>query len=73
MSPVRLSPVSGGTTYITLVTNEDDTVVPNQLAQAKVTPPVPNASIKASVEKEGSSEPLASLVTWQEGDMTSRV
>ena len=39
-----------------LVTNEDDTVVPGQ-AQAKVTPSVPNATLEASVEGEGSFEP----------------
>ena len=56
-----------------LVTNEDDTVVPGQSAQASVTPCTPNATLEATVVKEGLSEPLPSLVTQQEGDMTSRV
>ena len=42
-----------------LVTNEDDPVVPGQSAQA--------------VEDEGPSGPLPSLLTQQEGDMTSQV
>ena len=56
-----------------LVTNEDDTVVPGQLAQAKVSPVVSNATPEAAVEDEGPSGPLPSLLTQQEGDMTSRV
>ena len=45
--------------HLLLVTNEDDTVIPGQQAQTK-----------ASVDREGSFEPLPSLVTQQEGDMT---
>ena len=56
-----------------LVTNEDDLVVPGQLAQAKVSPVVLNATLEAAVEDEGPSGPLPSLLTQQEGDMTSRV
>ena len=56
-----------------LVTNEDDAVVPGQSAQAKVSPVVPNATPEAAVEDEGPSGPLPSLLTRQEGDMTSRV
>ena len=56
-----------------LVTNEDDTVIPGQQAQTKVTPTISNATLEASVDGEGSFEPLPSLVTRQEGDMTSRV
>ena len=56
-----------------LVTNEDDAVVPGQSAQAKVSPVVSNATPEAAVEDEGPSEPLPSLLTRQEGDMTSRV
>ena len=56
-----------------LVTNEDDAVVPGQLAQAKVSPVVSNATLEAAVEDEGPSGPLPSLLTRQEGDMTSRV
>ena len=56
-----------------LVTNEDDTVVPGQSAQASVTSCAPNATLEATVVKEGSSESLPSLVTQQEGDMTSWV
>ena len=56
-----------------LVTNEDDPVVPGQLAQAKVCPVVSNATLEAAVEDEGSSGPLPSLLTQQEGDMTSWV
>ena len=55
-----------------LVTNEDDPVVPGQLAQAKVSPVVSNATPEATGE-EGPSGPLPSLLTRQEGDMTSRV
>ena len=56
-----------------LVTNEDDTVVPGQSAQAKVSPVVLNATPEAAVEDEGPSGPLPSLLTQQEDDMTSRV
>ena len=56
-----------------LVTNEDDPVVPGQLAQAKVSPVVLNATLEAAGEEEGPSGPLPSLLTRQEGDMTSRV
>ena len=43
-----------------LVTNEDDTVIPGQQAQAKMTP---NATLEALVDGEGLFEPLPSLVT----------
>ena len=56
-----------------LVTNEDDTVIPGQQAQAEVTPTISNATLEASVDGEGSFEPLPSLVTRQEGAMTSQV
>ena len=56
-----------------LVTNEDDTVVPGQSSQASVTSCAPNATLEATVVEEGSSEPLPSLVTRQEGDTTSWV
>ena len=56
-----------------LVTNEDDPVVPGQLAQAKVSPVVLNATLEAAREDEGPSGPLSSLLTQQEGDMTSQV
>ena len=56
-----------------LVTNEDDPVVPGQLAQAKVSPVVSNVTPEATREEEGPSGPLPSLLTRQEGDMTSRV
>ena len=56
-----------------LVTNEDDPVVPGQLAQAKVSPVVSNATPEATREDEGPSGPLRSLLTQKEGDMTSRV
>ena len=56
-----------------LVTNENDVVVPGQLAQAKVNPPVLNATLEAKGEDEGPSGPLPSLLTQQEGDTTSRV
>ena len=56
-----------------LVTNEDDAIVPGQLAQAKVSPVVSNATPEAAVEEEGPSGPLPSLLTLQEGEMTSRV
>ena len=59
--------------HLLLVTNEDDVVVPGQLAQAKVSPVVLNATPEATVEDEGPSGPLPSLLTQQEGDMTSRV
>ena len=49
--------------YLLLVTNEDDTVIPGHQAQAKVTPTISNATLEASVDGEGSSEPLPSLVT----------
>ena len=56
-----------------LVTNEDDPVVPGQLAQAKVSPVVSNATLEATGEDEGPSGPLLSLLTRQEGEMTFRV
>ena len=56
-----------------LVTNEDDPVVPGQLAQAKVSPVVSNATLEAAGEDEGPSGPLPSLLTRQEGDMTFQV
>ena len=56
-----------------LVTNEDDPIVPGQLAQAKVSPVVSNATPEATGEDEGPSGPLPSLLTRQEGDMTSQV
>ena len=56
-----------------LVTNEDDTVIQGQPAQAKVTPTISNATLEASVDGGGLFLPLPSLVTQQEGDMTSRV
>ena len=59
--------------HLLLVTNEDDTGVPGQLAQAKVSPVVSNATPEAAVEDEGPSGLLPSLLTRQEGDMTSRV
>ena len=59
--------------HLLLVTNEDDTVTPGQQAQAKVTPMISNATLEASVDGEGSFEPLPSLVTQQEGDTTSLV
>ena len=46
-----------------LVTNKDDTVIPGQQAQAKVTPMISNATLEASVDGEGPFEPLPSLVT----------
>ena len=46
-----------------LVTNEDDPVVPGQLAQAKVSPVVLNATPEATGEEEGPSGPLPSLLT----------
>ena len=59
--------------HLLLVTNEDDAVVPGQSAQAKVSPVVSNATPEAAVEDEGPSGLLPSLLTRQEGDMTSRV
>ena len=56
-----------------LVTNEDDSVVPGQSAQAKASPVVSNATLEAAGEDEGPSGPLPSLLTRQEGDTTSRV
>ena len=56
-----------------LVTNEDDAVVPGQSAQVKVSLVVSNAIPEAAVEDEGPSGPLPSLLTRQEGNMTSRV
>ena len=56
-----------------LVTNEDDPVIPGQSAQAKVSPVVSNATLEAAVEDKGPSGPLPSLLTQQEGDMTSQV
>ena len=46
-----------------LVTNEDDTIIPGQPAQAKVTPTISNATLEASVDGGGLSVPLPSLVT----------
>ena len=46
-----------------LVTNEDNTVVPGQSAQANVNLCAPNVTLEATVVEEGSSEPLPSLVT----------
>ena len=59
--------------HLLLVTNEDDTVIPGQQAQAKVTPTISNATMEASVDGEGLFKPLPSLVTQQEGDTTSWV
>ena len=59
--------------HLLLVTNEDDPVVPGQLAQAKVSPVVSNATPEATGEDKGPSGPLPSLLTQQEGDMTSWV
>ena len=59
--------------HLLLVTNEDDPVVPGQSAQAKVSPVVSNATLEAAVEDEGPYGPLPSLLTQQEGDMTSWV
>ena len=56
-----------------LVTNKDDPVVSGQLAQAKVSPVVLNATLEAAGEDEGPSGPLPSLLTRQKGDMTSWV
>ena len=46
-----------------LVTNEDDTVIPGQQAQAKVTPMISNSTLEASVDGKSLFEPLSSLVT----------
>ena len=46
-----------------LVTNVDDTIVPGQQAQAKVTPTISNATLEATMDGEGFFEPLPSLVT----------
>ena len=59
--------------HLLLVTNEDNTVVPGQSAQADVNLCAPNATLEATDVEEGSSELLPSLVTWQGGDMTSWV
>ena len=59
--------------HLLLVTNEDNAVVPGQLTQAKVSPVVSNTTPEAAVEDEGPSGPLPSLLTRQEGDMTSQV
>ena len=56
-----------------LITNEDDTVIPGQQAQAKAAPTFSNATLEASVDGEGSFAPLPPLVTQQEGDITSQV
>ena len=49
--------------HFLLVTDEDDSVVPGQLAQAKVNQPVLNATLEAKGEDEGPSGPLPSLLT----------
>ena len=49
--------------HLLLITNEDDTVVPGQLAQADVNLCAPNVTLEATNVEEGSSEPLRSLVT----------
>ena len=59
--------------HLLLVTNEDDTVIPGQQTQAKVNPMISNATLEASVDGKGLFEPLFSLMTRQEGDMTSQV
>ena len=59
--------------HLLLVTNEDDPVIPGQLAHTKGNPVVSNATLEAAGEDEGPSGPLPSLLTGQEGDMTSRV
>ena len=48
--------------HLLLITNEDDSVVPGQ-AQAGMTPIVLNTTLEASMDREGSFEPLPSLVT----------
>ena len=59
--------------HLLLVTNENDPVIPGQLAETKVSPVVLNATLEAAIKEEGPSGPLPSLLTQQEGDMTSRV
>ena len=49
--------------HLLLVTNEDDTVIPGQQAQAKVTLMISNATLEASVDGKGLFQPLPSLVT----------
>ena len=49
--------------HLLLVTNEDDTIIPGQPAQAKVTPTISNATLEASVDGGGWFVPLPSLVT----------
>ena len=49
--------------HLLLVTNEDDTAIPGQPAQAKVTPTISNATLEASVDRGGLFVPLPSLVT----------
>ena len=49
--------------HLLLVTNEDDTIIPGQPVQAKVTPTISNATLQASVDGGGSFAPLPSLVT----------
>ena len=56
-----------------LITNEDDTVIPGQQAQAKATPTFSNATLEAYVDGEGSFAPLPPLVTQQEGNITLQV
>ena len=46
-----------------LVTNEDNPVIPGQVAQTKVSPVVSNATLEAAGEDEGPSGPLPSLLT----------
>ena len=59
--------------HLLLVTDEDNSVVSGQVAQAEVNPPVSNATLEAKGEDEGPLGPLPSLLTRQEGDTTSRV
>ena len=59
--------------HLLLTTNEDDTVIAGQQAQAEVTPTISNATLEASMDGEGSFRPLPPLVIQQEGDMTSWV
>ena len=49
--------------HLLLFTNEDDPVVPGQLAQAKVSPLVSNVTPEATREDEGPSGALPSLLT----------
>ena len=49
--------------HLLLVTNEDDPVILGQLAQAKVSPVVSNATQEATGENEGPFGPLPSLLT----------